>query len=115
MKRQAKYRNKRIVVDGERFDSKREYARWCELKLLERAGEISELKRQVRYELAPSVKFLGATRAQPSLRLIVDFQYIEKGSLVLEDVKSPATVTATFTAKRHMLLAQRGLQVRIVQ
>jgi len=45
----SKYRNRKTVVDGITFDSKREAARWQELKLLERAGEITELERQVEY------------------------------------------------------------------
>lgn len=45
----TKYNNTTVRVDGRLFDSKREAARWQELKLLERAGEITELERQVEY------------------------------------------------------------------
>lgn len=48
-----KYRNKKVEVDGILFDSKKEANRYMELKLLEKAGEITDLKRQVRYELIP--------------------------------------------------------------
>ncbi|MBS6476088.1 MAG: DUF1064 domain-containing protein, partial [Clostridiales bacterium] len=44
-----KYRSKKTTVDGITFDSRREAARWQELKLLERAGSITELERQVSY------------------------------------------------------------------
>lgn len=108
-----KYRNIKTTVDGIQFDSKAEAARWFELKLMERAGMISDLKRQVPYELAPSVKFAGALRAQPALRLTVDFQYTEGGKLVLEDTKSPATVTTSFTMRRHLLKHVYGLDVRL--
>ena len=50
-KKSSKYGNKKIEYNGEVFDSKKEYKRWCELKLLERAGKISDLKRQVKYVL----------------------------------------------------------------
>ena len=49
-----KYGNQKIVSGGEVFDSKREYRRWCELKLLEKAGEIWGLERQVKYVLIPA-------------------------------------------------------------
>ena len=46
-----KYHNRKYSADGEVFDSKKEYQRWQELKLLEKAGEIAELRRQVPFEL----------------------------------------------------------------
>jgi hypothetical protein len=108
-----KYGNKKTEVDGLVFDSKREAARWCELSLLQRFGHITELRRQCTYELAPSVKFEGSKRAQPALRLIVDFEYRERGRLVLEDVKG--MVTTAFTIKRHLLKASLGLDVRVIK
>lgn len=38
----------------EKYDSKKEYDRWLELQMLERTGEVSELRRQVEYELLPA-------------------------------------------------------------
>lgn len=109
-----KYHNKKTVVDGITFDSKREAARWHELKLLERAGHIRDLERQVSFELAPGVRFADKKRAQPPLRLIVDFRYLDLRycTVVLEDVKG--VITTAFTIKRHLLKAYRGLEVRIV-
>lgn len=107
----SKYRNIKTVVDGITFDSKREAARWQELKLLERAGHVRGLERQVSYELAPGVKFDGAKRKQPALRLIVDFAYNEGDRRVLEDVKG--VVTTAFTIKRHLLKHLTGLDVRL--
>lgn len=49
-----KYHSKKITRDGETFDSIKEYKRWCELLLLERAGEITNLRRQVKYVLIPA-------------------------------------------------------------
>ena len=49
-----KYRNKKIEVDGIVFDSKKEANRYRELKLLEDAGEIINLQRQVKFLLIPS-------------------------------------------------------------
>jgi hypothetical protein len=86
--RRRKYGN-RIVKDaeGQPFHSKRELARWRELKLLEAAGEIVELRRQVRVELAGRdgpIKYEGGRKAA----LVVDFVYVDKaGSTVWEDAK----------------------------
>ena len=48
-----KYGNTKVTVDGHTFDSKREYNRYCELKLMERAGLIKDLEMQKKFELIP--------------------------------------------------------------
>lgn len=53
-RQQAKYANQKITVVGETFDSKREFRRYQELILLQKAGRISDLRRQVPFELIPS-------------------------------------------------------------
>ena len=111
----SKYSNKQTLVDGHKFDSQAEASRYSELKLLERAGSIFELKRQVSLKLLPGVKFDGVNRKQPALRYLADFTYLEDGSLVIEDVKSKDTVTALFKIKRHILLSLLGKQIRVHQ
>ena len=111
-----KYRNKPITVDNVRFDSQREYARWCELLLLQRAGKITDLERQVTYVLAPSVKFCDSQRAKPPLRIKPDFRYRENGELICEDLKSDASLEdRAFTIRRHLLLSVHGVQLRITK
>jgi hypothetical protein len=56
MEKQLKYRNIKIEVDGIKFDSKAEYTRFKELELFERLGEISNIERQVKFDLQPSFK-----------------------------------------------------------
>lgn len=109
-----KYLNKRTRVGDLVFDSKREAERWGHLRLLEKAGRISGLKRQVSYVLAPSVKFAGARSAKPAIRFIADFEYIENGARVVEDVKSEITAKLpTFQMKRHLMKHLHGIDVRI--
>lgn len=108
-----KYRNVPTQFQGQKYDSKAELRRHGELQLLERAGVISDLKRQVPYELAPSVKLYGATRAQPALRYVVDFQYVERGALVLEDTKGIETPMSK--TKRHLMKHIHGLDVRLTK
>lgn len=109
-----KYGNKRTTVGGLTFDSKREAERWGHLCILERMGRISGLRRQVRFELAPAVTFEGAKRAKLPLRYFADFEYIENGVRIVEDVKSSATAKKeAFVIKRHLMKSVHGIDVRI--
>lgn len=109
-----KYGNKKTTIDGVTFDSKREADRWSHLCMLQRAGRISELRRQVAYVLAPSVKFEGSTRAKPAIRFIADFEYVEAGARIVEDVKSkPTAKLPAFQLKRHLMKHLHGIDVRI--
>ena len=80
-----KYHNKKTVVDNIKFDSKLEANRYSELKLLEKAGQIFDLKLQPRFLLQPSFKYKGKTHRK--IEYVADFEYIENGQVVVEDVK----------------------------
>jgi len=110
----VKYGNKKTKVDDIAFDSKREADRWLDLRLLERAGRITGLRRQVAFELAPAIKFDGAARTKPALRYFADFEYFENGARIVEDVKSVATAKKeAFVIKRHLMKHLHGIDVRI--
>lgn len=79
----SKYHNKKTVVDGITFDSKREAARYLDLKMMEKCGLISGLKLQVKFSICP--KF-GENKRERFY--IADFVYEERGKAVIEDVKS---------------------------
>ena len=81
----AKYGNRKVVLDGIRFDSQAEASRYGELKLLERAGEIELLAVHPVYRFSVSGIFIG--------RYTPDFQYQVKGEFdwIVEDVKSEET------------------------
>ena len=103
----AKYGNTKVNVDGMHFDSKREAARWQELRLLERAGEISDLRRQVRYELVPKLP------GERPVDYIADFVYRDKnGNNVVEDVKGVRT--QAYVIKRKLMLWRHGIRIREV-
>ena len=74
---------------GMKFDSGRELKRWKELEILEAAGKIKFLHRQVPYVLAKSVVL--SHRRKPALRYVADFVYYcnERGRQIVEDAKSP--------------------------
>lgn len=100
----SKYNNTKIRVDGRLFDSKAEAARWQELQLLERVGEITELERQVEYELIPKQK------GERAVKYIADFRYIDHdGKTVVEDTKG--VKTPVYILKRKLLLWVHGIRV----
>lgn len=113
MTRRSKFNAKPQVVDGVRFDSKRELKRWRELQLLERGGKISQLERQLVCVLARGVKIEGEKRARPALRYTVDFRYRDKetGSLVYEDAKGKADTA--FRIRQHLMKSVHGIDVRL--
>lgn len=106
-----KYRNQPVVVDGLKFDSKREANRWQVLRLQERAGDITQLKRQVPFVLAASVKIEGEKRARPALRTVIDFTYWRNCAFVVEDTKVRETQVSRI--KRHLMKSVHGIDVRL--
>lgn len=110
-----KYHNEKTTVDGIKFDSKKEANRYLELKMLERAGEISDLQLQVKYELVPPcLKPSGKhTRA---VEYIADFVYNENGKTVVEDVKGYKRGSAynIFRIKQKLMLWVHGIYVEEV-
>ena len=86
---QNKYKNKKTQVDMYVFDSAKEAQRYRELKLLEKAGEISNLELQPRFLLQDSFKKNGRTYRK--VEYVADFQYVENGKTIVEDVKGIQT------------------------
>lgn len=105
-----KYNNKKTVIDGITFDSKREANRYMELRQMQRFGEISNLRMQVPYELQPAFA-LGKKRIRP-IRYIADFVYTEKGREVIEDAKGKRT--DVYDLKRKMFAYKYGQEIREV-
>lgn len=81
----GKYHNKKIKTEDGTFDSKYEYEEWCRLKLLERSGIISELQRQVSFDLIPTIKTTEETLR--GIKYIADFVYVENGIFKVVDTK----------------------------
>lgn len=123
-----KYGNRKVTLDdGTKFDSRREYQRWLELQLLERAGRISNLRRQVKFVLIPAQyrehERFGAS-GQPIKPLrkllehecsyVADFVYRddELNETVVEDAKGVRT--DAYVIKRKLMLERYGIQIREV-
>ena len=106
----SKYKNRKVSYNGEEYDSVKEYRRHDELKLLQRAGKISGLERQVKFELIPSQK-LGGKVVERACSYIADFTYYEDGKLIVEDCKGYAT--EVFKLKKKLMLWVHGIRIRI--
>ena len=107
----TKYGNRKITVGGETFDSHKEYNRYRELVLLQRAGQVSDLKRQVKFELIPSQRVDGKV-VERACHYVADFVYREGGKIVVEDTKGFRT--KDYIIKRKLLLYVHGIQIREV-
>ena len=89
----SKYHAIRTTIDGITFASRREAERYQELKLLQMAGEITDLKLQPRFRL------MDATNTDRGVDYIADFMYTENGVQVVEDVKGVQTRVFRIKAK----------------
>lgn len=122
-----KYGNKKITVDGETFDSRREYKRFKELQILERAGEISDLRRQVQFLLIPAQYEEYERSGKNGQRLtngrrcverecsyLADFVYKDTatGRKVVEDTKGVRT--KDYIIKRKLMLYRHGIKIKEV-
>ena len=104
----SKYRAKKTEVDGIVFHSKKEANRWQDLKLLERAGEISSLERQVKFTLIPSQRIGGRVVERP-VKYSADFVYVQDGKTVTEDCKG--VKTPDYIIKRKLMLYVHGIKI----
>lgn len=108
MKKKSKYRNVKVVVDGEKYDSIKESKRGSVLKLLEKKGFISELKRQVRFSWIDITHTLLSTetntveyKTKKKKTYIADFTYIKDNEFIVEDVKG--FKTDVYLAKKKIM------------
>lgn len=99
--RPPKYRNQPQETPDGRFASKREYQHWCVLKLREKAGEISSLKRQVPFD----IKVNGVKIC----RYVADAVYVERNRVVVADAKG--FETPMFKIKSKLMKAVHDIDV----
>ena len=121
----AKYHNTKVVIDGIKFDSKREAQRYQQLKLMEKAGVICDLKRQVKYELVPA-QYIDGKCVERAITYTSDFEYYilqplkqrtvmaepdakTIGQHVVEDVKGMRT--PEYVIRRKLMLYKYGIRI----
>jgi len=111
MKKRSKYGNIKTVVDGVKLDSGREAKRWIHLQLLQKAGQIDDLERQVRFNFHINGKPVMMKNGQCA-RYTADFTYTENGKQIAEDVKG--VVTEAYALRRAFMKAIFGVEIREV-
>jgi len=115
----SKYGNRKVSYDGYKFDSVREYERYRELCLLEKAGEIAKLKVQPKYPLVcGGVQVVMRSERYPNGRKVAyfaDFSYtdVKAKKEVIEDVKGMDTPVSRL--KRSLVETMYGIPVTIVR
>ena len=108
-----KYKNKKVETEDGTFDSVKEFSRWQELKLLQRAGEIYDLKRQVPFVLIPTQRDDRGKVIEREVKYIADFTYRNKEyKLIVEDTKGMKT--KEYIIKRKLMLYRNGIRIQEV-
>lgn len=118
--KKSKYRSRKVTIDGVTYDSIKEYHRFCDLKLLERAGIITGLQRQVKYTLIPSQFGRVPDKQRPGgikrvclereVSYYADFVYKDVyGNLIVEDAKG--FKTKEYIIKRKLMLERYGIRI----
>lgn len=121
----SKYHSRKVTVDGDTYDSMKEYRRFKELSLLERAGAIRNLKRQVKYVLIPAQReftteidkkgnFKKGKLLERECAYIADFVYLDMSTcrMTVEDTKGYRT--KDYIIKRKLMLWVHGIQIKEV-
>ena len=106
----SKYRAVKVKTEEGTFDSMGEYARWQDLKLLQRAGVITGLKRQVKFELIPSTILPGGKK-QRAVTYVADFRYYDsrEGKWITEDFKGYQT--KEYKLKKKLVFYIYGIDI----
>ena len=112
--KKSKYGAKKVTVDGITFDSQKEANRWVELCWLQKAKVITELDRQVRFELIPAQYDKHGKILERSVKYVADFAYIDMktGERIVEDTKG--FKTQEYIIKRKLMLYFYHIRIREV-
>lgn len=107
----SKFHNSRAKCNGASFDSKKEADRWLVLSGMLESGEISNLRRQVRFVLTPGIRLPSGKWLRES-SYIADFVYDTDAGTVVEDVKGFRT--PEYQLKKKMMWFLRGIEIKEV-
>jgi hypothetical protein len=116
----SKYHSKKVTYNGEVYDSIKEWKRHEGLKLLEKAGAIEDLQRQVKFVLIPAQyepkwfprlnKMGNGKCIERECAYIADFVYKKDGETVVEDTKG--FKTKDYIIKRKLMLKEHGIRIK---
>lgn len=107
--RNSKYGSVKVKTSEGVFDSKKEYNRYRQLQQMQKEGKISDLQKQVAYELIPK------QNGERAVKYIADFVYLEDGKVVVEDTKSEITrKNPTYVIKRKLMKWVHDINIKEV-
>lgn len=124
--KRLKYNNTKFTNNSGKWDSKKEYRRYLLLRDMEKRGEITDLRRQVKFILIPSIYEIEEVQpktkvkqkkvcVERELSYYADFTYQENGKYIVEDVKSEITrKNSEYIIKRKLMRHVHGLAIREV-
>ena len=122
--KKSKYGANKTEVDGITFDSRKEARRYAQLKLMERAGAISDLQLQVKFILIPAQRepdktgkrggVIKGKTIERECSYIADFVYVDNdtGETVVEDAKGMKT--EVYKIKKKLMLYVHGVKIKEV-
>ena len=116
----SKYGNHRVFRNGQRFDSEHEADRFFQLSMMQRAGQITDLQRQVPFELIPTQREPDTVGKRGGIKLgkciekscvyYADFVYKDRnGNTVVEDAKGMKT--EAYKIKKKLMLYKHGIRI----
>lgn len=105
----SKYGSNKTYYNGIRFDSRKEADRYAELCILQKAGIISDLQRQVQFTLIPA-QYEGKKCIFKATNYYADFTYMQDGKLVVEDVKG--FKTKEYQLKKKMMYYFHHIKIK---
>ncbi len=113
-KKTGKVNHEKVRIGDEVFDSIAESNRYIELRIMEKAGIISDLECHPRYEIIPAQRIQGH-RSFQAAHYTADFRYRKDGELIVEDVKSEYTRQAEdYKLRRKLMMLMHGIYVHEV-
>ena len=109
-RKKSKYGNKKVEFEGMTFDSEGEFHRYLDLLMLQRAGIITDLSRQVKFVLIPSQKDENGKTIERECSYMADFTYREDGEFIVEDFKGHKT--DVYKLKKKLMLEKYGYRIK---
>lgn len=109
--RRQKYNNVHVKEDGYDFDSKKEHKRYCELRMLARAGKIKSLEVHPRFSIKVNGQLITTYEADFSYYETQDGTIKTPYQYIVEDVKSQATKTLLYELKKKLMKAVHNVEI----
>ena len=109
--RRNKYHNKKTVLDGHEFDSEYESEKYAELLLLEKSGEITDLKLQPVFVLIPTIRDGSGKVIQRAVTYKADFSYLDLRTGRVEVLDAKGVKTDVYKLKKKMMLYFHGIEI----